>query len=61
MGRDDVHFTCIGRGPELKRLRQMVRDMGLEGTVEFTGRISDEELLEILSTAGRLRESRPAK
>jgi glycosyltransferase involved in cell wall biosynthesis len=51
MGRDDVHFTCVGKGPELKTLRQMVLDMGLEGTVEFTGRVSDEELIEILSTA----------
>jgi glycosyltransferase involved in cell wall biosynthesis len=51
MRRDDVHFTCIGRGPELKKLRQMVRDMDLADIVEFTGRISDQELLEILSTA----------
>jgi glycosyltransferase involved in cell wall biosynthesis len=51
MGRQDVHFTCVGKGPELKALRRMVVDMGLEGTVEFTGRISDQELLEILCTA----------
>jgi glycosyltransferase involved in cell wall biosynthesis len=51
MGRDDVHFTCVGGGPELKKLRQMVRELGLEDTVEFTGRVSDQELLEILSTA----------
>lgn len=51
MGRNDVQFTCVGKGPELKALRQMVVDMGLEDTIEFTGRISDEELIEILSTA----------
>jgi glycosyltransferase involved in cell wall biosynthesis len=51
MGRHDVQFTCVGKGPELKTLRQMVVDMGLEDTVEFTGRISDEELIDILSTA----------
>ncbi len=51
MGRNDVYFTCVGKGPELKALRQMVVDLGLAGTVEFTGRISDEELIEILSTA----------
>lgn len=51
MGRHDVHFTCVGKGPELKTLRQMVVDMRLEDMVEFTGRISDEELIEILSTA----------
>jgi glycosyltransferase involved in cell wall biosynthesis len=51
MGRADVHFTCVGRGPELKKLRQMVQDMGLAETVDFTGRVSDEDLIEILSTA----------
>lgn len=51
IGRRDVHFTCVGRGPELKTLRQMVQQMGLEDTVEFTGRVSDQDLIEILSTA----------
>ena len=51
MERSDVHFTCVGSGPELKKLRQMVQDMGLAETVDFTGRVSDEDLIEILSTA----------
>jgi glycosyltransferase involved in cell wall biosynthesis len=51
MGRDDVHFTCIGGGPALNGLRKMVQEKGLEDTVNFTGRIPYEELLEILSTA----------
>lgn len=50
-GRQDVHFTCVGRGPELQKLRDMTQQMGLGDTVTFTGRVSDEELLEILSTA----------
>jgi glycosyltransferase involved in cell wall biosynthesis len=50
-GRNDIHFICIGGGPGLATLRQMVKDKGLEEDVEFTGRISDQELLEILSTA----------
>jgi glycosyltransferase involved in cell wall biosynthesis len=50
-GRCDVHFTCIGGGPGLAGLRKMAQDKGLEGTVNFTGRVSDEQLLEILSTA----------
>jgi glycosyltransferase involved in cell wall biosynthesis len=50
-GRDDIHFTCVGGGPGLSGLRQMVLDKGLEDTVTFTGRISDQELLRILSTA----------
>lgn len=51
MGRCDVHFTCIGGGPGLAGLRKMVQDKGLENTVNFTGRIPYEQLLDILSTA----------
>ncbi len=51
MGRDDVHFTCVGTGTELDKLRQLTKKLELDDTVTFTGRVSDEELLEILSTA----------
>ena len=51
MGRRDVHFTCVGRGPALPELRNMVQDKDLEDTVNFTGRVPDAQLLEILSTA----------
>jgi glycosyltransferase involved in cell wall biosynthesis len=50
-GRKDVHFTCVGGGPGLAGLRQMMKDKDLEDTVTFTGRIPDFELLTILSTA----------
>lgn len=50
-GRRDVLFTCVGGGTELNKLKKMVEDKGLLDTVCFTGRVSDEELLEILSTA----------
>ena len=50
-GRSDVHFTCIGGGPELAGLRKMARDKGLDDMLNFTGRIPDEQLLKILSTA----------
>jgi glycosyltransferase involved in cell wall biosynthesis len=50
-GRRDVHFTCIGGGPGLAGLRQMVEAKDLGDTVNFTGRIPDQQLLEILSTA----------
>jgi glycosyltransferase involved in cell wall biosynthesis len=50
-GRDDVHFTCVGGGPELAALRQMVKERNLEDTFNFTGRVSDQQLLDILSTA----------
>ena len=51
LGRRDLHFTCVGGGPALAELRQAVTDKGLEDMVNFTGRIPDEQLLEILSTA----------
>ena len=50
-GRSDVHFTCIGGGPGLAKLRQLTCEKNLDDTITFTGRISDAELLEILSTA----------
>ena len=51
LGRNDVHFTCVGGGPGVPGLRQMVIDQHLEDIVDFTGRVSDERLLAILSTA----------
>jgi glycosyltransferase involved in cell wall biosynthesis len=50
-GRNDIQFTCVGGGPALPALRQMVREKNLQDMVTFTGRISDLELLQILSTA----------
>ena len=51
LGRNDIHFTCIGGGPGLVGLRKMVQEKGLDDIVNFTGRIPDQELLDILSTA----------
>jgi glycosyltransferase involved in cell wall biosynthesis len=51
LGRRDIHFTCVGGGPGLAGLQQMVRDKHLEDTVNFTGRIPFKDLLDILSTA----------
>lgn len=51
LGRRDIHFTCIGPGPELVSLRRMVREKDLTEMVNFTGWIPDENMLEILSTA----------
>ncbi len=48
-GRCDVHFTCVGGGPGLAGLRQMVKDKNLVDIV--TGRVPDQQLLDVLSTA----------
>jgi glycosyltransferase involved in cell wall biosynthesis len=49
--RKDIHFTCIGGGLALNYLRKLSKDMNLNNYVNFTGRIPDKELLEILSTS----------
>jgi glycosyltransferase involved in cell wall biosynthesis len=49
--RRDVHFTCIGGGPALADLCQLVKDRELDDIINFTGRVPDQELLEVLSTA----------
>ena len=51
LGRRDIHFTCVGGGPELASLRKMVQEKQLEDMVTFTGFVPDAELVEILSTA----------
>lgn len=51
MGRRDVQFTCVGGGPALPELRQLVETKHLADMVTFTGRIPDADLLEIISTA----------
>jgi glycosyltransferase involved in cell wall biosynthesis len=51
LGRRDIHFTCVGGGTALAGLQKMVKDKNLEETVNFTGRVPFQELLEVLSTA----------
>lgn len=50
-GRKDIHFTCVGGGPGLAGLRMMVKEKNIEDLVNFTGRVPDKDLLEILSTS----------
>ena len=51
LGRTDIHFTCVGEGPAFPELQEMLKQKNLGDMVNFTGRVSDEDLLEILSTA----------
>lgn len=51
LGRRDIHFTCVGGGPGLAGLRKIVQDKDLGDMVDFTGRVPDKQLLEILSAA----------
>jgi glycosyltransferase involved in cell wall biosynthesis len=51
-GRDDIQFVLVGDGPELPRLRERVRSLGIGDYVEFTGLISSgKELGTVLATA----------
>ncbi len=51
LGRDDIAFTLIGSGDCYDDLVALRNDLGLTGHVEFTGRIPDEQVRAILSTA----------
>jgi glycosyltransferase involved in cell wall biosynthesis len=51
LNRDDIHFTIVGDGTEVAALKDMSRRLAVESCVEFTGRVADRELWEILSTA----------
>jgi glycosyltransferase involved in cell wall biosynthesis len=50
-GRRDIHFTCVGGGPGLAGLKRMAEEKGLNDCLNFTGRVSDRELLDVLSTS----------
>ena len=49
--RDDVAFTLIGAGDSFRALRALSVELGLDGAVEFTGRLPDAEVAAILSAA----------
>jgi glycosyltransferase involved in cell wall biosynthesis len=51
LGRKDIHFTCVGGGPAFSELQRMVVEKNIGDVVNFTGRIPDEDLIDILSTA----------
>jgi glycosyltransferase involved in cell wall biosynthesis len=49
--REDIAFTLIGSGDCFGELIAMRDELGLAGHVEFTGRVPDEDVANILSTA----------
>jgi glycosyltransferase involved in cell wall biosynthesis len=51
LGRNDIHFTCVGGGTGLAGLREITEKKHLGDMVNFTGRVSDAEVIEVLSTA----------
>jgi glycosyltransferase involved in cell wall biosynthesis len=51
MGRTDIHFCLIGDGPEAERMKDYAMKLGVADYVTFTGRLPDQQMLEILNTA----------
>ena len=51
LAREDVHYVIVGDGTELPALRTQAHRLKLTDCVEFTGRVPDAKLWEILSTA----------
>ncbi len=47
----DVLFQIVGSGDYLQALRELARDLGVEGNVEFTGRISHERKVQLMQQA----------
>jgi glycosyltransferase involved in cell wall biosynthesis len=50
-GRDDVHFVFVGAGDSYDELVSLAGDLGIAERVTFTGRVPDETVFEVLSTA----------
>jgi glycosyltransferase involved in cell wall biosynthesis len=51
LGREDVQAAFIGHGDAWDDLVALARELGLDDRVEFTGRISDEDVARYLSSA----------
>jgi glycosyltransferase involved in cell wall biosynthesis len=50
-GRHDIQFVIVGGGPDQQNVVQMAQDAGLKDYVSFPGRVDDQTLFTILSTA----------
>lgn len=51
LGRKDVHFGLVGGGTSLEEMKDYARELGVADYVTFTGRVPDQEMLEMLNTA----------
>jgi glycosyltransferase involved in cell wall biosynthesis len=49
--RQDWHAVLAGSGDAADDMRKLAAKLGLDGRVEFTGHLADEQLLRLLSTA----------
>ena len=51
LGRDDIHCVLVGGGPHQQAMREYAEEQGVAELCTFTGRVSDEALCHILSSA----------
>ena len=51
LGRYDVHAVFVGGGPEQPMIRAYAQEQGVAELCTFTGRVSDDDLCRILSSA----------
>ena len=51
MGRTDIHCVLVGGGPHQEAVKAFARDAGASDLCTFTGRVSDEDLCRVLSSA----------
>jgi len=49
--KKDTHFVLVGDGTELNQLKAKASKLNIDSYLTFTGRIPDNQLMEILSTA----------
>lgn len=49
--RDDFHTIVMGGGIELETLKKYAKELNLNGSVTFTGRVPDADVVKALSTA----------
>ncbi len=49
--RDDIHCVLMGGGPHQAAIKAYAEEMGADDICTFTGRVSDEDLCEVLSSA----------
>jgi glycosyltransferase involved in cell wall biosynthesis len=51
LGRDDVHCVLVGGGPHQPSIKAYAEELGVIDLCTFTGRVSDDDLCRILSSA----------
>ena len=51
LGRDDVHCVLVGGGPHQPVIAAYAEEVGVADSCTFTGRVSDDDLCRILSSA----------